>query len=192
MNKKIFNQLMNRGALKQEPSEWKMFLDFCSMYLKSNKIKNPIVVELGILHGAQKAFWEKLFGADHIGIDIDAERDHPDIVGDTHAFKTLDTLRKKLNGKFINILFVDADHTYESVKNDFEMYSPLCSDIIVIHDIETCRHRKRASVEVWKFWDELKLKAEQGHKKYEDFLFISIFKKCVRGRQRGIGLIIKK
>jgi len=192
MNMKSFNQLMKRGHLKQEPSEWKTFLDFCSIFLRNHKIKNPVVVELGILHDAQEAFWNQLFVAEHIGIDISDVRARPDILGDTHDPKTLKALKRKLNGRPINILFIDADHTYDAVKKDFEVYSPLCNDIIVLHDIETCRHGKRASVEVWKFWDELKLKAEQGDEELKDFMFITIFKKCQRGRQRGMGLIIKK
>jgi len=39
----------------------------------------------------------------------------------------------------IDFLFIDGDHTYEGVKQDFEMYSELVSDggIIALHDIAT-------------------------------------------------------
>ncbi len=40
------------------------------------------------------------------------------------------------NNLQIDILFIDADHSYESVKNDFEKFFPLVKDngIILLHD----------------------------------------------------------
>ena len=200
MNIRIFNSLMKEGGLKQEPWEWRMFLDFCSIYLKNHKIKNPIVVELGVLNNRQKEFYEQLFDATHIGIDISKERSIPDILGDTHDSRTLNALKTRLrgnskslfSGKPINILFIDAAHGYEDVKMDFEMYAPLCGDIIAIHDTETCRGSIRKLSEVWRFWDKLKLEACSSAGEFKDSTFITIFKKTKRGQQRGIGLILKK
>ena len=79
------------------------------------------------------------------------------------------------------ILFIDASHAYEDVKKDYELYSPLCSDIIAIHDIETHRYSRKKEYEVWKFWDELKAQ--------KDYSFISI---CGKKDHMGIGVIIKR
>ena len=34
-----------------------------------------------------------------------------------------------------SIVFIDADHSYEGVSNDFEIYGPLATDMICLHDI---------------------------------------------------------
>jgi len=193
MNLELFNKLMIK---KQRPGqfqqEYLMFLEICETYLRKRKIENPIVVELGVAKNKQKRIWELLLGAEHIGIDISDKRGIPDILGDLHDPKTLGTLRGKLNGRMINILFIDADHSYEAVKKDFELYSPLCSDIIAFHDIETTRYQEDATREAWKFWDELK---EQAYIKrgIENFMFLSMHQYHVDKRKlgRGIGVIIK-
>lgn len=178
MNIELFNKLMEQRPFVN-PNEWKMFLEICETYLKKYAIKDPIVVELGIYKNKQKKFYEQLLKAKHIGIDITRKR-HPDIHGDTHDSRTLQALKEKLKGKSINILFIDADHSYESVKKDFEIYSPLCSDIIALHDIHVGRHQNKIEgVEVWKFWDEL-------IREDKEFSFISI------DEEEGIGIILKK
>ncbi len=180
MNLKLFNELWERGRPSQHLPEWQRFLELCELYLRKHDIKNPIVVELGIYNNRQKKFYEQLLRAEHIGIDASTKRSIPDIHGNTHDFETLNTLRKKLNGRLINILFIDGSHAYEAVKKDFEMYSPLCGDIIALHDIENNRKNR----EVWKFWDELK--------ECEDFLTLSIHQHRPSKKQMGIGMIIKE
>lgn len=193
MNLELFDELMERRPSQHMP-EWKIFLEICEMYLKKHKIENPVVVELGIWKNSQKKFYEQLLGAYHIGIDLNARKSPPDVLGNTHDPKTLRKLLQMLNGKPINILFIDAGHSYKSVKKDFEMYSPYCSNLIVLHDIEHYRHRDRASHKVHVFWDELKEKAYEGPEEFRNFLFIAInqchFVKQNRGL--GIGIIIKK
>jgi len=196
MNLELFDELMKQGLPSQHPSEWKAFLEICESYLNNHKIKNPIVVELGLFDGKQKEFYKQLLGAEYIGISINSRRCIPDICGSTHDPEILKKLKEKLNGRLINILFIDAGHGYEDVKEDFEMFSPLCSDMIVLHDIESRRYdgltRRRS--EVWKFWDELRLAAYRGIEGYRNFLFLSIYQHMPARRliQMGIGIIIKK
>jgi len=44
---------------------------------------------------------------------------------DSHDPRTPKEVKKILGDKRIDFLFIDGDHTYEGVKKDFEMYSPL-------------------------------------------------------------------
>lgn len=194
MNTKLFDNLMKHPPIQCRP-EWLMFLEICEKHLEKHSIKNPIVVELGVYRDRQKRFYEQLLGASHIGINIKVSRSVPDILGDSHNLETLKMLKEKLGGKPINILFIDASHTYESIKKDFEMYSPLCSDIVALHDIENGRHKNDWRNMVWKFWDELSAKAYVPMGGYENFLFLSIHQ-CVFGRKKtkrqGIGVMIKR
>lgn len=202
MNLELLNELMGQKQPKQHLPEWLMFLEVCEMYLKKHDIKNPIVVELGAGRNRQKKFHEQLLSAEHISIDNARRWCTPDIIGNTHDPKTMETLKKKLGGRPINILFIDASHFYEDVKKDFDLYSPLCSDIIAFHDIETERHTERREAgdpvgrlaEVWEFWDDLKIAAYAGKEEYRRFLFLSIFqhRSGRKKSQMGIGMIMKK
>src|SRR5882757_308451 len=77
---------------------------------------------------------------------------------DSHAAETKEQVSRLLEGERLDYLFVDADHTYEGVWLDFEMYAPLVRSggMIAFHDIVT--HRKETRCEVERFWNEIKQK----------------------------------
>jgi len=191
MNLELFNNLWSMNPpLSQDLHEWRTFLEICEVYLEKHGIKNPIAVELGLWRNGQKKFYEQILGGHHIGIDISKKKSKPDIQGSTHDPKTLATLKNRLEGKPIDILFIDASHWYDDVKKDFEIYSPLCTGIIAFHDINLGRyHKKRANWRVWKLWDELKAESNIYAGKHKDFLFISIEE--AKGIA-GIGLMVRK
>lgn len=96
----------------------------------------------------------------------------------SHDLTTLFELKKILGKRKIDFLFIDGDHTYEGVKKDFAMYSPLVREggIIAFHDIVLGPSENVGGVR--KFWDEIK-------KGYE---YIEIVKDWKQGGY-GIGVI---
>jgi predicted O-methyltransferase YrrM len=75
---------------------------------------------------------------------------------DSHNPDTLRVVREILKDRRLDFLFIDGDHTYEGVKKDFEMYSPLVrrGGIIAFHDI--VEHPPEVGCEVSRFWREIK------------------------------------
>lgn len=87
----------------------------------------------------------------------------------------------------IDMLFIDGDHTYEGVKQDFQMFSPFVSSggLVVFHDItDSKRHRDR-NVNVSQFWNEIK-----GN--YEHYEIIHPDTDDVDQRWAGLGILVKK
>jgi predicted O-methyltransferase YrrM len=86
------------------------------------------------------------------------------VEGDSHLEETRRRLNERLNGAWLDLLFIDGDHEYEGVRKDFEMYRQLVRDggLIIFHDIvPDFGQRYGASTSastggVPRFWEELK------------------------------------
>jgi predicted O-methyltransferase YrrM len=78
------------------------------------------------------------------------------IQDDSQLPSTLERLEGILDGRKLDLLFIDGDHTYEGVKSDFEMYSPLVREggMIVFHDI--LDHGPDSGCEVATYWNEIR------------------------------------
>jgi len=81
----------------------------------------------------------------------------------SHLPETLKVVRDILQGHELDFLFIDGDHTYEGVREDFNMYAPLVREggLIAFHDVA----ESGGSREVNRLWEELKLKY-----KHEEFI----------------------
>lgn len=75
---------------------------------------------------------------------------------DSHKEETLEKVRSILRGRKLDFLFIDGDHTYKGVKQDFEMYSKLVQErgVIAFHDIVP--GPKECVGGVPEFWKEIK------------------------------------
>lgn len=73
---------------------------------------------------------------------------------DSHAPETLAAIKALLGERKVDFLFIDGDHTYEGVKQDWELYSPLVrpGGLVAFHDIA----KSYDDTQVARFWNELK------------------------------------
>lgn len=134
----------------QNPDEWLTFMHIVECHLKyavATDWRKPVAVEIGVFQNRQKAFYEAL-GMEHIGIDADRESE-AEIIGDSHSDITVQELVKRLAGRFIAVLFIDGDHRYVGVKDDYERYGALTRGIVALHDIYNWKYG------VKDFWAEL-------------------------------------
>jgi len=102
------------------------------------------------------------------------------IQGDSHSIETLRKIEAILRDNKVDFLFIDGDHSYEGVKKDFEMYSPLVKKggIIAFHDIVP--HPPETRCEVNKFYNEIKY----------DYRYIEIVRDWAQ-KWAGIGVLFK-
>lgn len=75
---------------------------------------------------------------------------------DSHLLSTFNKLEEALDGKLIDFLFIDGDHSYQGVKQDFEMYKKLVrpGGFIAFHDIIDNDFDKSFGTQI--FWKEIK------------------------------------
>lgn len=160
--------------------EWKAYLRFVQQFCKENDIKNPVVVEVGTQCGFQKAHYEKFLDAIYFGIDISDKYSKPDIFGDSHKIETMLKLKQMLDGRAIDILFLDAAHTYNDTLADYLVYGSLTTGIIAFHDI---RHEKG----IGELWRDLQM----AEKDNPSVTFLSVGAWGNGWCELGIGMLVK-
>jgi cephalosporin hydroxylase len=167
-----------------------------SMLCEEIKLLKPkTILEIGVDRGGSMNLWLNFSDPDtsYIGIDNNLQylmdREHNQsktfLECDSTDIKTLEQLKEILAGREIDFLFIDGDHKYETVKSDYNMYSPLVrkGGIIALHDIDVSLTNDH---EEWvkgikKFWKELK----NTDIKYEEFINTDV------DVHFGIGVIFK-
>lgn len=85
------------------------------------------------------------------------------IRADSHAPQSLERVQGVLGGEPLDFLFIDGDHTYDGVRQDFEQYGPLVrpGGVIGFHDIAPPGELRAGGPsllagEVPLFWNELR------------------------------------
>lgn len=61
-------------------------------------------------------------------------------------------LRPLFDGQSFDLVIIDADHSYEAVKRDCEMYADLVTKVVMFHDIAGLRDCEGVA----RYWNELK------------------------------------
>jgi autotransporter strand-loop-strand O-heptosyltransferase len=149
-----------------------------SKFFKSLNVKN--FMEIGTDQGGTFAIWSKLAKSkDGIRISVDlphgpfgintynvSKRDEylkslgtnvTTIHGSSHTEEIKNKINEILNGKLLDFMFIDGDHTYEGVKLDYLMYKEFVKPggWIGFHDIKDTEFHKNANCGVDILWKEL-------------------------------------
>jgi hypothetical protein len=97
---------------------------------------------------------------------------------DSHSAKARKAVKRALAGRALDFLFIDGDHSYAGVRQDFAQYGPLVrpGGLIAFHDVGTIA--PEIGVGVLQFWQEIK-----GRHDHEEIVERS------EGGVMGIGLI---
>ena len=122
------------------------------------------ILEIGAYEGGTTAAFLEM-GCKVVSIDLEHKSNLEyenliKITGDSHAPKTIDKAAfSLLDFKIDNfdMLFIDGDHTFEGVKNDYINYFHLLKSdgIICLHDIKESDFHKKHGCFVHEFWDKV-------------------------------------
>ena len=117
-------------------------------YKVCENINPEIIVEIGIRRGGTLRVLSSMLNSEGIVINIDMQddivwdqMDYPcnafRINGSSFDKNIVTKLKKCLKGKKIDVLFIDGEHSYENVMQDYKIFSNLVRSggIIAVHDI---------------------------------------------------------
>jgi predicted O-methyltransferase YrrM len=159
--------------------------EFVRLLEDARQLNPQTVVEIGTHRGGTLYLWARLARPDATLISIDLpggkfgggyspfrapiyrrfaeknQRLHL-VRANSHSKATVEETQRLLAGRPIDLLFIDGDHTFEGVKKDWEMYSPLVRSegLVVFHDVAG----NYDDTQVKAFWDTIK--TSHTHREY--------------------------
>ena len=165
MNDHALVRMVKEYAAEQRSEEVVWF------YRHAEKIEPKVIVEIGVKEGGNLKVLSTLLPKDGLAVGIDTRESIPwsmddsectvlFISGSSHDNETQDKLKSVLNGRKIDVLFIDGDHSTEGMLQDFNDYSGMVRDggIIAVHDIYYLP-------EVTKAWERIEGKKHMSEKK---------------------------
>jgi predicted O-methyltransferase YrrM len=143
------------------------------------KLRPMVVVEIGTYKGGTLRCWAHVCPANTTFVSVDlpggmfgggcsdeeasqfrsllrGEQTLHTVRSDSHAADTLNRVATILDGRSVDFLFIDGDHTYAGVKADYDLYSQFVrpGGLIAFHDIVPHQHNDQCRVH--EFWAELR------------------------------------
>lgn len=145
MNKEEFEQMRHETSLR-------VAQDLDELLWMMNRVEGLApkrVLEIGVEDGGTLKCWEQVSydNALIIGVDIrvmnlqwdikNSTKEVHYVQGDSHDSATVEMVKKLLNGRLIDFLFIDGDHSIGGVEADWNMFSPLVrvGGLVGFHDI---------------------------------------------------------
>ena len=105
---------------------------------------------------------------------------------DSHSLAVFNKVKEILNGRELDVLFIDGDHTYGGAKQDFVLYSDLVrkGGMIALHDVLQSEFHEQHGCFVHEFWDEVKPNYD-----YVEYIYDYPFGSGECSEWGGIGII---
>ena len=146
------------------------------------EISPRTILEIGTAHGGTLLIWAALASDTVVSCDLESKdvqakflRSLPPpgsackvtlLQGDSHSPEFYERVAGALNGRDVDFLFIDGDHTQEGALADFESYSPLVrpGGLVAFHDIVELQ--PLATNQVFPVWESLKHRFE--HREFID------------------------
>ena len=127
------------------------FYAWCALAAEHGK-KISIDLPDGIHGGLDRAFCERR----NIALCREFKNVHF-LMFDSHALSTVERVSRILGAEKVDFLFIDGDHTYEGVRQDFELYRHFVrpGGLIAFHDINESTLTIQTNCRVSQFWREL-------------------------------------
>ena len=127
------------------------------------KIKPHTIIEVGVQYGGTLKFWEQLVEPSDLVIGIDERANTAElieqkshwnwketdrniilVIGNSTEPETIDKVRKALEARQADLLYINGDHAFKTVLLDFANYSQFVRDggLVGFHDLNLDGPRK--------------------------------------------------